>query len=32
MNNEDLYCKNAAKFKNKIAKAAIAVYLEIKEF
>ena len=25
MNNEDLYCKNAAKFKNKIAKAAIAL-------
>ena len=23
MNNEDLYCKNAAKLKNKIAKAAI---------
>lgn len=23
MNNEDLYCKNAAKFKNKIAKVAI---------
>ena len=26
MNNEDLYCKNAAKFKNKIAKAAIAFF------
>ena len=26
MNNEDLYCKNAAKLKNKIAKAAIALY------
>ena len=25
MNNEDLYCKNAAKLKNKIAKAAIAL-------
>ena len=25
MNNEDSYCKNAAKFKNKIAKAAIAL-------
>ena len=25
MNNEDLYCKNAAKFINKIAKAAIAL-------
>ena len=25
MNNEDLYCKNAAKFKNKIAKAAITL-------
>lgn len=25
MNNEDLYCKNAAKFKNKIEKAAIAL-------
>ena len=25
MNNEDLYCKNASKFKNKIAKAAIAL-------
>lgn len=25
MNNEDLYCKNAAKFKNKIAKVAIEV-------
>lgn len=26
MNNEDLYCKNAAKLKNKMAKAAIALY------
>lgn len=25
MNNEDLYCKNAAKLKNKIAKVAIAL-------
>lgn len=25
MNNEDLYCKNSAKLKNKIAKAAIAL-------
>ena len=25
MNNEDLYCKNAAKLKNRIAKAAIAL-------
>lgn len=25
MNNEDSYCKNAAKLKNKIAKAAIAL-------
>ena len=25
MNNEDLYCKNAAKLKNRIAKAAITL-------
>lgn len=25
MNNEDFYCKNAAKLKNKIAKVAIAL-------